>query len=190
MNGFIGVKQTPMIRTYKDYITYRKADKKALGRRRMLYSFKDDIAKFQMLMRRMEYSRNCSNRIISFILRAVTYPRYYRIARLLGFGLFGNNFGPGLKIMHRGTIIVTPKARIGANCKLNAGVQIGPGRGGAPIIGDNCYIGPGAKIFGNIVLGNNIRIGANAVVNKSFPEDNILLVGVPAKAIKKKIALC
>ena len=52
----------------------------------------------------------------------------------------------------------------------------------APIIGDNCFIGPGAKLFGKIKIGNNVAIGANAVVNKSF-EDNVTIAGVPAKIV-------
>ena len=46
------------------------------------------------------------------------------------------------------------------------------------------YIAPGAKIYGNIIIANNIAIGANAVVNKSFEEENILIAGNPAKKIK------
>lgn len=60
------------------------------------------------------------------------------------------------------------------------------GVSGAPVIGDNCYVGPGAKIFGGIVLGDNIVIGANAVVNASFPNGNCTIAGVPAKIISNK----
>ena len=77
------------------------------------------------------------------------------------------------------------KARIGRNCVLNVCVNIGNNGEDyehAPRLGDGCFIGPGAKLFGNIVIGNNVKIGANAVVNHSFPEGNCTLVGVPAKA--------
>lgn len=53
-------------------------------------------------------------------------------------------------------------------------------------MGDNVYIGPGAKIFGNVVLGNNMMIGANAVVTKSFPEGYCKIAGVPAKIISNE----
>jgi serine O-acetyltransferase len=53
------------------------------------------------------------------------------------------------------------------------------------LFGDNVYIGPGAKIFGPIVIGNNVAIGANAVVNKSF-QHNCTIAGVPAKVISQK----
>ncbi len=60
---------------------------------------------------------------------------------------------------------------------------IGEVNGKAPQIGDNVYISPGAKLFGDIVIGDNVKIGANAVVNKSFPEGNCTLVGVPARKV-------
>ena len=52
------------------------------------------------------------------------------------------------------------------------------------IIGDNVWIGPGAKIFGKIFIADNIAIGANSVVNRSFAEQNITIAGIPAKKIK------
>lgn len=45
------------------------------------------------------------------------------------------------------------------------------------------WIGPGVKIFGKVTIADNIQIGANAVVNKSFEESDITIVGIPA--IKK-----
>lgn len=56
-----------------------------------------------------------------------------------------------------------------------------------PVLGDNIYIAPGAKIFGNIKIANRCRIGANAVVNKNCNIENATLVGVPAKIITKDI---
>ncbi|HEY3363291.1 MAG TPA: hypothetical protein VGK06_16105 [Methanosarcina sp.] len=53
-------------------------------------------------------------------------------------------------------------------------------------MGNNVYIGPGAKIFGNIVIADNIAIGANSVVNKSFYERGISIAGIPAKKINTK----
>lgn len=95
-------------------------------------------------------------------------------------------FGGGVRINHIGTIVVNPKARIGEWCDIHIGVNIGQDvYGNVPIIGNDVYIGPGAKIFGNIEIGNNTMIGANAVVNKSF-SDNVVLAGVPAKVMSEK----
>jgi serine O-acetyltransferase len=58
--------------------------------------------------------------------------------------------------------------------------------GGCPIIGDNCDIGVGAKIIGDITIADNVTIGAGAIVNKSCLESNVVLAGIPARIIKKK----
>jgi serine O-acetyltransferase len=110
---------------------------------------------------------------------------YKKIAYKLGFTIPKNTIGYGLFIAHYGTIIVNSKALIGSKCTLHACVNIGEHKGGTPKIGNNCYIGPGAKIFGDITIGNNVTIGANSVVNKSFP-DNVVIAGVPARIIKYK----
>lgn len=58
--------------------------------------------------------------------------------------------------------------------------------GGTPVIGDNCFICTGAKILGAIHIGNNVIVGANAVVVKSINEDGVTIAGVPAKIISDK----
>jgi serine O-acetyltransferase len=176
-----------MIESYQDYLTYLEADRIALKRDKRLKSLLfDDIWKFQRLMRRLEYQTNCHK---SKFLRKLTSFRYTRLGNQLGFTIPINVFGPGLSIAHRGTIVVNGDAKIGANCRLHICVNIGTQAGkpsDVPKIGENCYIGPGVKIFGAIVLGNNMAIGANAVVNKSFPEGNCTIGGVPAKKISDK----
>ncbi|WP_292389244.1 serine O-acetyltransferase [Methanosarcina sp. UBA5] len=106
----------------------------------------------------------------------------------LGFTIPLNVFGPGLCIAHRGTIVINKDVRIGENCRIHACTNIGSNRDdiSAPQIGNNVYIGPGAKIFGNITIADNIAIGANSVVNKSFYEKGISIAGVPAKKINNK----
>lgn len=83
-------------------------------------------------------------------------------------------------------VVVNPCTRIGKTCTLHACVNIGETNGKASIIGDNVYIGPGVKMFGNIRISNNVTIGANAVVNKSFEKDNITLDGVPVHIVNKQ----
>lgn len=86
--------------------------------------------------------------------------------------------GPGLYVGHFGGITVSPHAVIGANCSLSQGVTIGiAGEGeqrGAPVIGDDVYIGPGARLFGAIRVGNNVKIGANAVVHRNIPDNAVV----------------
>lgn len=114
--------------------------------------------------------------------------RYYKLGVQLGFSIPLNVFGPGLSIAHRGTIIVNKNASIGKNCRIHADTNIGSNREDtlAPKIGNNVYIGPGAKIFGDVLIADNIAIGANSVVNKSFYEESISIAGAPAKKINEK----
>lgn len=97
--------------------------------------------------------------------------------------------GCGFYIGHFGNIVIHKNVKIGRNCNISQGVTIGiSNRGdkkGCPSIGDNVYIGPGAKIFGNILIGNNVAIGANSVVTKDIP-DNAVVVGIPGKIISYK----
>lgn len=94
--------------------------------------------------------------------------------------------GRGFYIGHFGGIVVNGATVIGKNCNISQGVTIGQAnrgpRKGCAIIGDNVYIGPGAKIVGHVNIGNNVAIGANAVVTKDIP-DNAVVAGVPARII-------
>ena len=83
-----------------------------------------------------------------------------------------------------GTIVAAEK--IGENCWVNPGVALGykGSGGGLPIIGNNVYIGAGAKILGPVTIGDNAIIGANAVVTKNVPP-NCTVAGVPARIIKR-----
>ena len=102
----------------------------------------------------------------------------------MGFTIPLNVFGAGLSIPHYGTIIVNGNSKVGENCRLMADVVIGSTNGinVAATIGDNAYIGTGAKVIGAIKIGNNVCIGANAVVNLDI-ESNSTVAGVPAKVI-------
>ncbi|WP_249780919.1 DapH/DapD/GlmU-related protein [Bradyrhizobium sp. dw_78] len=91
--------------------------------------------------------------------------------------------GRNFVIDHFGGIIISGYAQFGDNCRVRNGVVIGLRRveeKSAPIIGDNVDIGAGAKLLGPIRIGNNVLIGANAVVLCDVP-DNSIAVGVPAR---------
>lgn len=101
----------------------------------------------------------------------------------------GLPIGPGLLISHSGTIIINTQCKIGENVNLAPDTIIGFGIKnfveGYPTIGNRVFIGPGAKIFGPITIGDDVMIGANAVVNSDVP-DNAVVVGVPAKIVSYK----
>ena len=104
----------------------------------------------------------------------------------LGFSIPYQNIGPGLAIVHYGTIVISSETRIGENCRIHAGVNIGANAGEreAANIGNNVYIGPGAKIIGAVNVGDNAVIGANAVVTKDVPS-GVTVGGIPAKVISE-----
>jgi serine O-acetyltransferase len=94
--------------------------------------------------------------------------------------------GSGLYIGHFGGVVINRDVIIGANCNLSHEVTLGQvnrgERAGCPVIGDNVYIGPGAKIIGSLRVGDNSAVGANAVVLEDVPE-NVAVGGVPARII-------
>ena len=176
-----------MIKSYKDYLDYLAADLRAGARKPgWLAYWKDDVWRFQCLLRKSEYWSNCFPG--SFMARWYSF-RMRQLGRKLGFSIPPNVFGPGLSIAHAGTVVVNDGARVGANCRLHVCVVIGTEAGksrAVPQIGENCYIGPGSKIFGQIRIGDNVAIGANAVVKDSFPEGNMTIAGMPARKVSNK----
>jgi len=101
----------------------------------------------------------------------------------------GAQIGKGLFIDHGMGVVIGETAVIGENVLLYQGVTLG-GTGlqkgkRHPTIGNNVVIGTGAKVLGNITVGDNSYIGANAVVIKDVPQ-NSTVVGVPGRITKQE----
>jgi serine O-acetyltransferase len=180
-----------MIINKRDLKYYLKADMYSLNIKKFTFRryFFDDIWKFQRVLRKVEFYNNTSTNFFNILIFFYHRIRLRNLGIKLGFSIPINVFGPGLSIAHRGTIVVSNTAKIGKNCRIHVCVNIGTSAGNyfeSPIIGDNVYIGPGAKIFGKIHIGNNIAIGANSVVNKDFIQSDITIAGIPANIISKK----
>ena len=95
--------------------------------------------------------------------------------------------GRRLRIDHFGGIIISGDAVIGDDVILRHGVTLGlkhEGERGAPRLGHRVEVGAGAKILGNIQIGDDAKIGANAVVLMDVPAGAVA-VGIPAKIIQK-----
>jgi serine O-acetyltransferase len=101
------------------------------------------------------------------VLWAIDISRYARI-------------GPGFYIGHFSGIFVHTEAVLGARCSISQNISIGVGGSGAqrgsPVIGDDVHIAPGARVFGRIRIGNNVKIGPNAVVHKDIPDDAVVML--------------
>lgn len=169
-----------MIKNESDLLFYLQKDKEALKVSGVKNYFFHDIWRFQRILRKHEYYANCNS-----LLKYWYAYKHKSIGRSLGITIPINTCGAGLSIAHIGTIVINGGARIGQNCRIHVCVNIGASAqdsNAVPVIGDNCYIGPGAKLYGAIVLGDNVAIGANSVVNKSF-NGNCVIAGCPAKII-------
>jgi serine O-acetyltransferase len=135
----------------------------------------------------LRYVELYTNRHKKWEIPLLVYYRHKlnKLSYKTGFQIPPNVIGPGMTIWHWGTIIINEQTKIGKNVELNPMVIIGhkePG-GGCPVIGDNCFIGGGARIIGNIHIGNNVTIAPNAVVVKDVP-DGTVVGGIPAKSLR------
>lgn len=143
---------------------------------------------FQVNLRKLELRKNTAKTFIGKAHAAPLQLGVRKLGRQLGFSIPANVFDPELSIARVGTIVVNEKCKIGANYRIHVCVNIGGSlskKGAAPRIGDDCYKGPGAKIYGDIILGDNVAIGATAVINKSL-ESDITVGGIPAKVIANR----
>lgn len=171
----------------QDYVSYLKADLAAAGLEtwRWYDRFRSDVVHFLRLLRKSEYLANCRSDPLSRLSLFYFKWRLRRQGRHLGLEIPINVFGPGLAVVHPCGIVVSRLAKIGKNCRIHAGVNIGEHRGGVPVLGDNIYLGPGAKIIGAVSIGSHSVVGANAVVVKDVAP-SVTVGGVPARVLSEQ----
>lgn len=147
----------------------------------------DEIWKFQTALRTVEFTDSFHGikKLLFLPIKAACRIRCHRLSIKLGFSIPPHVFAQGLSIPHYGTIVVSKHAKVGKNCRIHEGVNIGAtnGSGKAPVLGDNIFIGSGAKLIGDIRIADDVCIGANAVVTKSISEPGTTWAGIPAKKI-------
>lgn len=176
-----------MIKTKNELKEFIERDKLATGRTKInAHFFGDEIWKFQLAMRHLDYYcyRFSKNKL--FLIPYFYYKmRYHNLSLKLGFSIPFNAFDKGLSLPHYGTIVINNSSQFGENCRIHTCVNIGASGGSkrSPIIGNNVYIGPGAKLVGDISIADGVCIGAGALVVKSIEEPNTTWGGCPAKKI-------
>jgi serine O-acetyltransferase len=166
-----------MIRTRKDLARYQAEDLAAhkLARWRWYDRYRYPVIAFQRQLRRTEWVSNRKGGRLWRVYRMFCRWRLAATGLKMGLDIPPNVFGPGLSVRY-GTIVVHPECRVGARCRIHSGVCLGVKDGRVPVLGNDCYLGPGAKVYGGVVLGNRTKVGPNAVVNKSYPEGGAILV--------------
>ena len=137
------------------------------------------------------YMRMCAYARERTLLQYTLYPWYKLLKNRAGVRVGAEIYdltpiGKGLHIAHAGCIVVHAGAVLGENVSLSQGVTIGQtiknGEVLLPVIGDNVYLAPGAKVIGGVHVGSNVAVGANAVVTKDVP-DNAVVAGCPARVL-------
>ena len=93
---------------------------------------------------------------------------------------YSTDIGSGVSFPHNFPLVVNPAASIGRNCIIHPSVLIGTDRGkkGAPVIGDNVFLGDGCKIIGNCKIGNWVFVSPNAVITKDIPNGAVVGAGI------------
>jgi serine O-acetyltransferase len=129
---------------------------------------------------RMSIDDGSLRKIVAFVYKVLFRPHPF-----LAIGT--PSIGPGLVLVHADGTYLSAE-RIGANCVILQQVSLGlmnPGEKG-PTLGDDVFVGAGAKVLGPISIGDGAKIGANAVVIKDVPA-GAAAVGVPARILPAKI---
>lgn len=139
------------------------------------------IRRYLRELRICEYYKNCGGGTTRFLFKLHNFYRN-RLGLRLGFEIPLNVFGKGLHIFHTGNIIINGSSSVGEYCNIIGSTCLGSKNGGnGPTIGDHCELG-----MNSVVIGNDVYIGAGAVVTKSFEQDGVSLAGVPAKIVASR----
>ena len=124
---------------------------------------------------------------LALVLRRLARVRYEVLSVLTGCDVGINaRFGSNLRLPHPVGVVIHERAVIGDDCMLMQQVTIGMlADHRVPTIGSRVYVGTGAKVLGGIQIGDDARIGANAVVLIDVPA-GATAVGIPARILGPK----
>ncbi len=178
-----------MIKNKEDYKRYIEIEETNYRRSYPKFTQElESILKFQKLYRKVEYYENCKKGFINKMIKKYLNYKYNKKSIKYGFHIPINVIEEGLCIVHTGPIYINENAKIGKYFRIHPMTTIGKNIGknnASPKIGNGVWVGPGSRLFGDIEIGDNVVVGVNTVVNKSFPS-NVTIAGTPAKIIKEK----
>ena len=95
----------------------------------------------------------------------------------------GAEFGPAFVLIHAQGVVINGAVRGGEHVYIEHQVTIGAERNASPLLGNRVFIGAGAKVIGPVTLGDDSKVGANAVVTRDVPA-GATVVGIPARVVK------
>lgn len=178
-----------MISSKKELKFYIMADM-MMNRGKFKWSLKDRIKHIFLPDIIMQYLKSMRCCVYYSVPQRITPPclflkayhgfRFRRLGIKLGFSIGANTLGYGVVLPHYGTIVVGGSNRIGNYAVLHTSTCISDN---SKVIGNALYLATGAKMTSPLTLGDNVSVGANSVVNKSFGPD-CMIAGTPAKRIK------
>lgn len=146
----------------------------------VLFFFRKNVGYVFPMFRFCQYLNSKSGFVVKLI-KKLAYRRYSMLTESFNVSLpIDTAIGKGLCFPHQFPLVINPSATIGKNCIIHPCVLIARDRGkeGFPIIGDNCFIGHGAKIIGNPIIGDWCFICPGAVVTKNMIEGSLIGSGV------------
>lgn len=171
--------------TFKECLRYIKSDlamfpKKNFGG--IKYFFSNASFKLTIWLRIGHYLRQ-KRGLIFKLLYGMVFLIHKHNQYLTGIQIrLETKVGEGLRFQHFSGIVINEAAVIGHHCLIFHGVTIGAASSGIPRIGNHVILSSGCKVIGGVHIGDNVIIGANAVVTHDIP-DNSIAVGIPAKVI-------
>lgn len=168
--------QDSMIKNKKDFKEYVKSDMKRNGIPDNHLKYLSVIYKYLYCLRKVAYLCNTNKNKLRIKIWQLLLTHY---SVKTGITIGPNCFGKGLYLPHYGYIVVNSSARFGENCMVQCGVNVSE----SVIGGDKIYLGTGSKLMIGVNIKSGTIVGANAVVTKSFDEENIVIAGIPAKKI-------
>lgn len=165
-----------MIESKKDFFDYVSADMKVNEIGNSPVKYLNVIYKYLYCLRKVAYLSNTNKNKIRLKIWQLILNHY---SVKTGITIGPNSFGKGLYLPHYGYVVVNSTARFGDNCVVQCGVNVSESVTG----GDSVFLGTGSKLMIGVNIKTGTIVGANAVVTKSFDEENIVIAGIPAKKI-------
>lgn len=165
-----------MISSKNEFLEYVSADMEVNGISNGPSKYLNVIFKYLYCLRKVAYLSNTNKSKIRLKIWQLLLNHY---SVKTGITIGPNSFGKGLHLPHYGYVVVNNTAKFGDNCVVQCGVNVSENVEG----GNSLYLGTGSKLMIGVSIKDGTIVGANAVVTKSFDEENIVIAGIPAKKI-------